>query len=236
MTAVNLSDTYIANMALSRVGSSQIIQNFTDGSNEANQLALWYFADRDSLLTEFPWPFASKYFALSQVSVTGQPANPEWLYSYRYPADCLSVRRIVDGTIVTNAASSGIPATTVSSANQFTNLAWTRQDGNYQPWAFEIGGDVIGRLVYTDCPNAWIKYTYGVQDATQFSPDFADLLGWRVATDLYAFTRSDKLRETIMRKYEMVYGSVRSRFLNEGQNDQPRIDYNSETLRARYGL
>lgn len=233
MTAVNLSDTFIANMALMRIGSGQIIQSFTDGSAEAQQLSVWYFANRDAVLTDWPWPFASKYTALTQVSTTGIPPNPEWLYSYRYPADCLSVRRIVNGAIVTNSATT-VPATTVPNTTAYSSLAFTRADGNPLPYPFEIGSDTIGRLVYTDAPTAWIKYTYDVQDATLYSPDFADLLAWRVALDLYALSRSDHDRQVCIREHERAMNRTRARFANESQNDQPQIAYNAESVRARY--
>lgn len=236
MTTINISETLISNLALTRIGSTQIVQSIdpaVDDSNEAKQLSIWYPLDRDAELTDWPWPFASKYVALNQVSTTGIPANPEWVYSYRYPADCLNVRRIVQGTIVTNAQTTP-PPTTVPNSQAFISLAAFRQDGDAYPYPFEIGSDETGRLLYTDCPVAWIRYTRQVEDPLLFSPDFVDLLAWRIARDLYGLSRDDKRRDYCEQQYRHVKQMVRARMLNEGQNDQPEITYNSESIRFRF--
>lgn len=232
MSTIGFSETLIGNMALTRIGSTQIIQSFDDGSNEADQLSLWYPIDRDAELTDWPWPFAHKYIALDQVSTQGIPANPEWLYSYRYPSDCLSVRRIVQGTIVTNAQITP-PLTTIPNSTLQNNLIPYRQDGDPCPWPFEIGGDSTARLLYTDAQNAWIRYTYQVDDPTQFSPDFVDMLAWRLAKDLYGLARDGSRRDYCEKMYERTKQLARARALNEGQNSQPFIEYNSESIRAR---
>lgn len=235
MTSFGIADVIVANMALTRIGSTQIIQSLDvtiDRSNEAAQLALWYFADRDAELTDWPWPFATKYAALNQVSTQGVPANPEWIYSYRYPADCLSVRRIVCGQVVTN-AQPVVPLTTLP-GQTFQNLVPLRQDGDAYPWPFEIGSDDTGRLVYTDAQTAWIRYTRQVEDAALFSRDFADMLAWRVAMDLYGLARSDERRAACEKMYERTKMLARSRALNEAQADNPFVTWNSESLRARF--
>jgi len=232
------SDVQIANMALMRIGVTQTLVaaaggQFTDQSATAQTMNIWYWQDRDSELTEYPWPWASKYQALAQVSLQGIPANPEWGVSYRYPTDCLAVRRIVNGCIVTNAVP--IPPQTTANPPVIPWVsAWNRADGDPLPFPFEIGSDAIGRLIYTNAPSAWIKYTYAVSDPTQYANDFADLLAWRVAVDVgYAMARDDKRRELCLKMYEQRKMEVRSRFMNEDQNSQPFIEYNSETIRAR---
>lgn len=232
------SDVQIANMALMRVGVTQTLVSaaggqFTDQSATAQIMNVWYWQDRDAELTEYPWPWASKYVPLAQVSAQQIPANPEWGVSYRYPTDCLAVRRIVCGRVVTNAVP--VPPQTTANPPVVPFVpAYYRADGDAYPWPFEIGSDVLGRLVYTNAANAWIKYTYGVTDPTQYASDFADLLAWRVAVDVgFALARDDKRRDLCIKMYEQRKMEVRSRFMNEDQNSQPFIDYNSETIRAR---
>jgi hypothetical protein len=223
-------------MALTRIGSTQIIQSLdpaVDQSNEAAQLSLWYFADRDAELGDWPWPFANKYIALNQVSTTGIPANPEWIYSYRYPSDCLTVRRMVTGTVVTNAQITP-PATTAPNQQGFNNLIPFRQDGDPYPYPFDTGSDDTGQLIFTDCPNAWIQYTFQQQDPTQFSRSFADMLAWRVAADCYGLCRDDKRRDYCRQMYEKTKISARANAMNEGQWDNPFVTYNSESIRSRF--
>lgn len=233
MPAVGMSDILIANMALNRIGSTQSIQAFTDQTNEAQQLNIWYFQDRDAELTDWPWNFAYKYVALNLVSTIGIPANPEWLYSYRMPADCLSVRRIVCGQVVTNAQASP-PLTTAPNSYQYNNLVRFRQDGDPLPQPFEEGVDETGRLIYTDAPYAWIRYTFLQENASLYPRDFADMLAWRVAKDLYGLARADARRDYCEKMYEKTKQMARARDLNDSQNDQPFVDYNSESIRARW--
>lgn len=233
MTSVQISDVTIANQALNRIGAAQTITSFSDNSVAAQLLSNWYFSDRDNELTDFPYPFANKWAALNQVSTTGIPACPEWIYSYRYPSDCLNIRRLVQGSIVTNATAIP-PVTTVPAIGVYGSLVYTRQDGNAYPYPFELAGDTVGRLLLTDCPFAWARYTYACQDPTQFSPDFADMLAWRVAADLYPLSRDDKRRDYCEKMYERTKLRARARALNESQDDKPFVTYNSEAVRGRY--
>jgi hypothetical protein len=220
-------------MALNRAKIAQTITSFADQSPAAQLLSIWYFADRDAELTDWPYPFANKWAALNQVSTTGIPACPEWIYSYRYPADCLSVRRLVQGSIVTNAQSNP-SITTTPGTGLYQNLSFTRQDGNAYPYPFELAGDTTGRLIMTDCPSAWIRYTRLVDDASQFSADFSDMLAWRVAMDLYPLSRDEKARAFCEKMYRSAKETARARLLNEGQNDRFLVPYEAEYVRGRY--
>ncbi len=239
MTTVQLSDLSISNMALNRIGSSQNVSSLTGApkSNEMAQLQFWYYFCRDAELTDWPYPFAMLYVALNQVGgptpTVGVPATPEWIYSYRYPSDCLAVRRIVCGNIV---APPPIipPMTGIPSNAGYQSLAFARQDGDANPWPFEDGVDNVGRLIYTDAPNAWIRYTTQQQNAAVFSYDFANLLAFRVAVELYALCRDAKRREENIKLYEFWKAKARGQMLNSQQNSQPQVDYNSEFVRGRY--
>src|SRR5690606_25121463 len=83
----------IVNRALARIGSSKQIANVeTENSREAISARLVFDDERDYVLRDFPWPFATAYRTLALVS---EAPNGDWGYAYRYPSDCLYVRRIV---------------------------------------------------------------------------------------------------------------------------------------------
>lgn len=91
------SKTQIANLALLRIGVSQQLTDVdTDTSREALSARLIFDDERDFVLRDFPWPWARKYKTLALVTGSvASPANSDWIYAYRYPADCVFVRRVV---------------------------------------------------------------------------------------------------------------------------------------------
>jgi hypothetical protein len=81
----------ICNLALSRVGISRQISSMDERSQESVTCGLFYEPMRDTVLRDFPWPFASTYADLGLVT---QNPNDEWLYAYRYPSDCVRALRL----------------------------------------------------------------------------------------------------------------------------------------------
>jgi hypothetical protein len=228
-TPYAISEVSIANQALSRVGSTQSISSFADGSNEAAQCAIWYPAARDALLADFPWPWAKAEAQLAQVAgpeTTGTRARVEWSRSYRYPSDCLKVRALYP--------------TSATGSVSYRDEPWRRQATNPSPVSFDIGADAFGRLILTDAYGCGYGltaiYTQAVADPTQFSPDFADALAWRMAIDLgQALAFSNEKRAAAEQGYERTIRKARATAMNETQSDIPNIAYRSRTVRARWG-
>src|SRR5688572_11149621 len=89
------SETEIANLALSHLGVGKEIANLeTERSQEAVACRRFYDTARDATLRDFSWPFATKIAVLGLIEAD---PNDEWDYSYRYPSDCLQLRRILSG-------------------------------------------------------------------------------------------------------------------------------------------
>lgn len=230
-----LSAVAIFNMALSRIGSTQVIASFNDRSNEAIQARLWYEPCLNEVLTAFPWPWASAYATLALVSAPGVRANNEWTYSYRVPTDCLFVIRLTPPPCVP--FSSGADLTSISGDQVFITSIQPQQraDGNAYAQPFEIGHDAQGRLIYTDTANAVIKYTAAVSDPTQFSSDFASILAWRIAKDIaMGLARSTERRAEATKMYDAELKTVQSNQRNESQNDAAFVDWQAEGVRARW--
>ena len=87
------SKTEICNLAISHLGVGKEIANFeTERSEVAAACRRYYDIALQTMLTEFDWGFATRYVTLGLEEI--EP-NSEWRYSYRYPHDCLKVRRII---------------------------------------------------------------------------------------------------------------------------------------------
>ena len=88
------SEVDICNLALSHIGASATISSLTEQSEEAFHCNLLYADARDALLRAYPWGFATRHLALSDV---GDPPG-NWSYRYSYPNDCLFAREILQTT------------------------------------------------------------------------------------------------------------------------------------------
>ncbi len=236
-TLITYSEVMICKMALSRIGAASTIETLDtsiDTSTEAAACALWYPQDRDATITDWEWPWARTSAVLNQVN-TLYPATPEYQYSYRYPSDCLDLKRVVP-TVTPAAATSppqttGLGAPTVSGYDQW----WLRPEGDAYPWGFRIQSDDTGRLVCTDLAEATALYIRRVTDPTQFAPDFVSMLAWRLAVSLaMELAVSEKRMEIATKGYRAECMRTRGRIGNESQSDIPVRNPNSEFVRRRF--
>lgn len=234
-----LSVVQICNLALTRIGSSQVIASLDpsiDGSNEAAQCALVYPAVRDEVFRAWVWPWTFRAAQLTLVAGplinNGQRYSFAWTNAYRYPTDCVFVRRLVP----TEFPVAGVPQTTANNAVPVYNTTpWRRKDGNPYPAPFALGNDNVGKLILTDLSYASLEYTSNDIDPTQFPADFSILLAWRVAMEIsYSLARSNDRREHAEKMYMATYKAVQAMALNEGQSDAPWMNYQGEAVRTRW--
>lgn len=198
------SSTEICNLALSHLGVGKEISDLdTDQSSEGSLCRRFYETTRDAVLRDFPWPFATRILALGLVE---SDPNDEWDYSYRYPSDCLKLRRILSGQ---------------------------RQDTNGTRVAYKITRDDTGRLVYTDEENAEAEYTMLNDDPNQYPPDFILALSFRLAFYIApALTGGDpyNLQQRMLNMYQSEISQASANSVNEEQMD---IEPYSEFERSR---
>jgi hypothetical protein len=192
------SDIEICNIALSRVAHTQPIVSFTEKSKAAELCTVFYAALRNLVLADFPWPFAESIVTLADI---GSPA-PGWAYRYRYPADCLKVREIIQ-------------------PGQRRPLNADLQI------AYKIGYDAGGRVIHTDQPEAGVRFTYRVEDPTFFDALFADALAWRIGADL-ALPLSSKpdLQQFCQQQYQLALTRAHGAAFEESQDDpEPESEF-----------
>ena len=192
------SDIEICNVALSRVAQTQPIVSFSEKSKAAELCSVFYKQLRELVLTDFPWPFAESIVTLADI---GTPA-PGWAFRYRYPADCLKVREIIQpGQRSPLTADLQIP--------------------------FRIGYDVGGRVIHTDQPDAGVRFTFRVEDSTFFDALFTDALAWRLAMELaLPLSSKPELQQFATQQYGAALTSAEASAFNESQDDpEPESEF-----------
>lgn len=197
------SDIEICNLALSRVAVTQAIASFTERSKEAEQCRVFYSHLREVVLQEFPWPFAESIVALADL---GNPA-PGWAFRYRYPADCLKIRNIVQP-------------------------GFRRALSSDMEIPYQIGYDAGGRVIHTDQPEAVCRFTFKVDDSTFFDPQFVEALAWRLAMDLaLPLASKPDLQQFAAQQYQMALTLAEGSAFQESQSD-PEPESEFVTVRA----
>lgn len=191
-------------MALSHLGVGYQISNLeTERSEEANAIKSFYNTAREFIQSNFPWPFLTKSELLALVE---EDPTDEWNYSYRYPSDCLKVRRI------------------------FSPI---RNDYRQSRVPYLMYRDDTGKLIYTDQEDARIEYSAELTEEEKWPADFilafSAILAFYVAPRL---TKGDpfKMRKDMLELYLSQLRSAEQRSLNEEQAEEVPL---SEFQRAR---
>lgn len=175
----------ICNLAITRLGQSQAIAALTEASKAAQLCNVLYADCRDRVLRAHNWPFATRYQTLGLVE---EAPNNDWIYSYRYPANCLRIHRLV--------------------------TALGQAEPN--PPAYAIASDSVGRLVLTNQPQAVAQYTHRIENPAEFDPLFASALAWLLAVELAGpLTGEDRWRVRAQQSYEQEIRAAQAAAGNE---------------------
>lgn len=198
------SKTEIVNLALSHLAVDKEIANLeTESSKEASSARRFYDTARDMVLRDFAWPFATKIAALALVA---EEPNTEWAFSYRYPTDCLYLRRILSGL---------------------------RNDARETRVPYRIAQDDAGRIIFTDEADAQAEYTVKTDNPQIYPADFTLALSYLLASFMAPrVTAGDqyKLGQRALAMYQAMKARAESNALNEEQAEQ---EVESEFIRAR---
>ena len=198
------SKTEIFNMALSHLAVGKDVSNLeTEQSEEARVGRRFYDTALRSTLADFNWPFATKIAALALIE---EEPNSEWAFSYRYPSDCLNIRRVLSGI---------------------------RNDNRQSRAPYKLAGDDTGTIIFTDEEDAQIEYTRYIDNPLIYSADFTLAFSYYLAA-LAAprLTGGDqfKLGEKALRMYA---GELRRAEARAGNEEQVEEAPESEFVRAR---
>lgn len=243
MPRVASSKVQISNLALRHLATAKSIASMDEKSTEAIAMAQVYDQAKDEVLRDFPWPFAGRVVSLALVQ--NQP-TPEWGFSYRYPADCIAIRRFLSPGQIAGPDPSAWGYVQPMSAYQSGRIATPQSRVKYR-----IMSDDDGLLIFTDFapvpatydtatpPNLvtptlpQIEYTVEQDDANFYPPDFCQALSLLMAS--YAapsLTGGDpnKLGKRALDLYEWAIVRAQANAANE---EQPDLLPESEMMRER---
>src|SRR3990167_4350676 len=112
MTGRNVvSVVNLCNQALRHLAQTAGIVDFDNDVSEAADACRLFFPQVvDEILSDYPYSFARKFGNPALVAGPTPPAiDGQFLYSYRVPVDCLTIRRIVNPTDPVRTAFNTIP-------------------------------------------------------------------------------------------------------------------------------
>lgn len=144
-------------------------------------------------------PPNTTYWAAAADSDTEPPtyvAGGDWTYAYRWPSDCLRLRRLVDDA--------------------------TGRKHNRTPIPFRSGRDVNGQLVYTDRQAAVLEYTLLDCDNLWADDWFLDAFTWRLAAAFAPSLSRNKLTAAdCMQAFFATLRMAAAIHMDEQQQEKP---------------
>lgn len=222
------SETEVANLALSKIGTRSTIASLTEDSNEARAINLIYTNVRDQVLGMAFWNFARKTVnlgvlkvapgAVGSTSTGGATWSPDWpappwLYEYAYPSDCIQVRFLVP-QMTTGFPGDGVPifGSTVLSGMPYWGAAAVR---------FAIATDNISdtqqNVILTNQYQAIGVYTARITNPNLWGAQFIEALAAALAGRVCMQLTGDKQLTSNMFAYaNSVVLQARATDGNEG--------------------
>lgn len=200
-----MDKTYIGNLAISHLGIGSEIKNVeTEQTPEAKAIRLFFDRTVDAFLREFAWPFGRKFRALELVE--NDPTD-EWKKSYRYPNDCLMIRRVKSGL---------------------------RNDTRQSRVPYLLGVDNQGKLIYCDSEEAEIEYTSTrAREIHLWDPDFELAFSYRLASVISPrITKGDPFKVG-EKAFQLMQYSRAIAQANAGNEEQAEEKPDSEFINVR---
>lgn len=202
----DVTATNLANIALSHLGHGIEIQNLdSERSAEARACRRFFDLARQETLRSWCWPFATRF---ENLALVGMWPTCEWEFSYRYPANCLEIHKLLSGI---------------------------RNDTRITREVFKIASDDQGRLIYTDKECAQCEYTYDYTNFNSWTSDFVLAFTFKLAALIAArITGGDpfKMGDKALANFSQVVMEAR---INGANEEQPDPVPDSEMVLAREG-
>lgn len=205
----------VCNLALSRIGIDQLIEDLNDPTTRARACNFHYLLSFERLLADFPFNFAQKVVQLVEVAGVTIPGYDK---VYRYPTDCLKAHILTD-----EGGNRG-----VSRANLFRDV-WDYDAAGIpqRAWPYVVMADPNtpgARIIAADLPMAYLWYTAQVSDINQTSTLFRDALSWKLAVELALVLRADtRLQQNAVTMFNWTLSQAQVHTQLEGVADAPPI-------------
>jgi len=215
-----ISDTRIANMALSHVGTRASLEDLEgEVSTEADICRLWYDYSRIQTLEAFDWNFAKRRATLT---VHGDAApDGLWGFRYVYPGDCISARNIENPTA----------STTSTQGVWVSDFSTPETRGNAIPFMIETNIAGTEKTILTDLSEAVLAYTFEQKSMNLWSPLAIEMLALALASHIaFSITGKVKLSQSLAATFQNMSLLAPAYNANEGVD---RVARESEWIRGR---
>lgn len=187
----------ICNIALSNLGTSIEIQDINERTKEAKALKKFYGVALAACCRDFTWPFTKQFVQLQLVE--NNPTT-EWLYSYRYPNNCILFKRILHPGMRDDTYDGRVP--------------------------YIQSSDNSGKLIFCDLPEAQAEIAVVPTNESFFPPDFIMAFSYRLAFYIAPLTTGGNaftgLKNDMMNAYMNELSIARRNAANETQADRAR--------------
>lgn len=194
-----MSRTTVANGALRHLKNSHTLTDVdTDTTPQAVAIRAVFDDAMSEMAREKEWPPLKKVAALAQVREGDPDDGDEYLFYYRWPADCEKARYIADGNMVPSRTSPRL--------------------------AFEVMSDDTEKLIATDEEDAFLCYTKEVADITVMSTKWRRALEYKIAAlTAPILTGGDAtgLGPRAQANYERTVNEAWVEYQNERQRNNP---------------
>lgn len=231
-------------MALAHLGVTEGISNLsTERSPQGIYCRLFYLTVIQQVLSEIPWPFATK---VANLSLVGSSGTPGLLGNNYYgsvaplpnPAPVAVTAGQTIGNVIgitpqgqnADATEFGYTYAYPSDCLQLRRiLSFTRNDSSRTRTPYRIMQVNGVQVIATDMPNAMAEYTADIEDLNLAGPDFVMALSLALATAIApGLTKGDPLGlgQKTMQKYMLMISQAQASALNEEQPDRrPESDF-----------
>lgn len=214
------TEVQVCNLALGYIGVEQTLAAIdpVENDNPASvQCARYFEHARDGLLEDHQWPFAQKYFRLTETG-DSQNANDEWVYEYGAPTDMIRAIKIVR------------PRVSQDSTATVINPVLTEEEITVpaEPIPFQVAIVAgTGRVIWSNWQDAVLLYTMRMDDPAFWPSGFAEALAWRLAISIaIPLSQSQATRDRAQREYLLAVGQGMSNAANEiGEDPHPKSKY-----------
>lgn len=189
------TEVTIANLSLNNIGVNKVISALDERNNtEAKIINAVYEHSRQYVLRDGLWTFAKRYKVLTLVE---EDPTPEWLFSYRYPPDCLLARFIVDPIL-----------------------------GKKQrkPFEYEVAGDDQGTLLLTNQKDVQLCYTMDVTNPQRYDQMFTSVFSWHLSTKIFSLSKMKNVLDMATKMYGIERQIALAAQYNEEKYADPRTE------------
>lgn len=171
-----ITKIHICNLALAQLGQSPIL-SLEQENEKARRLNLFYAPVRDEVLRTHNWAFAA---AQEPLTLLEEEADNQGRFVYKYPADCLFMRRVFD------------------------------QGNPRLPFEEFFRADLHSRVVLTPSGKAYGEFTRRITDENLFDSAFIKSFSLALACDLaVSLTADTQLSAQLLQKYTVSLQEAR---------------------------